>query len=69
MSYQSYQCVRHGVTEISEVSGTGIDVAPILVPTPVQTFIPVPPDVVPDVPKCPIPVLMSYRTYRRVRHR
>ena len=26
-------------------------------------------DVVPNLPKCPVPVLMSYRTYRSVRYR
>ena len=26
-------------------------------------------DIVPNLPKCPVPVLMSYRTYRSVRYR
>ena len=39
-------------TEFSEVSRKGIDVAPISVPTPVQTSIPVP----------EVPVFTSYRT-------
>ena len=26
-------------------------------------------DVVPNLPKCPVPVLMSYRTYQSVRYR
>ena len=26
-------------------------------------------DVVPNLPKCPVPVLMSYRTYRSVHYR
>ena len=51
-------------TELAEVSGTGIDVEPTAVPTPVQTSIPVP-----NLPKCPVPVLMTYRTYRSVRYR
>ena len=37
-------------TELTEVSGTGIDV-------------------VPNLPRCPVPVLMSYRTCRGVRYR
>ena len=37
-------------TELTKVSGTGIDV-------------------VPNLPKCPVPMLMSYRTYRSVRCR
>ena len=62
-------------TQLSKVSGTGIDVVPIPVPTPVQTSISVPElpvlmsyltyrsgiDVVPNLPKCPVPVLTSYR--------
>ena len=46
-------------TELTEVSGTGIDVVPIPVPTPVQASIPVP----------EVPVLMSYRTCRSVGYR
>ena len=42
---------RYGCrTEITEVSGTGIDVAP-------------------NLPKCPVPVLMLYRNYQGVRYR
>ena len=41
-------------TEFSEVSGNGIDVAPIPVPTPVQTSVPVP----------EVPIFASYPTYR-----
>ena len=52
-------------TERSEVSGTGIDVVPIPVPAPVQTGI----EVVPNSPKCLVPILMSYRIYRSVRYR
>ena len=61
ISCTTYQgCVRHGTgilgtdvdgrTELTEVSGTGIDV-------------------VPNLPKRPVPVLEVYRTYRSVRHR
>ena len=46
-----YSRYRYGCrTELTEVSGTGIDV-------------------VPNLPKCLVPVLMSYRTYRSVRYR
>ena len=40
-------------TELTELSGTGID--PVLI--------------VPNLTKGPVPVLMSYRTYRSVRYR
>ena len=64
MSYRSYRSVRYRYeslyryrryrypcrTEVTEVSGAGIDV-------------------VPKLPKCPVPVLMSYRTYRSIRYR
>ena len=60
-------------TEFREVSGTSIDVVPIPVQNPVQGA-----DVhtgtggtdidVPNVPKCPVPVLV-YQTYRSVRYR
>ena len=48
MSYRTYRSVRYRYgyrTELTEVSGTGIDV-------------------VPNLPKCPVPVWISYRTYR-----
>ena len=46
-----YSRYRYGCrTEVTEMSGTGIDVAP-------------------NLPKCPVPVLMLYRTYRSVRYR
>ena len=45
--------------KLTEVSGTGIDVVPIPVPTPVLTSIPVP----------GWPVLMSYRAYQSIRYR
>ena len=45
-----YSRYRYGCrTELTEVSGTGIDV--------------------PNLPKCPVPVLMLYRNYRSVRYR
>ena len=64
MLYRTYRSVRYRYeslcqyrryqhpyrTELTEVSGTGIDV-------------------VPNLPKCPVPVLMLYRTYRSVQHR
>ena len=46
--YRRYRYPCH--TELTEVSGTGIDV-------------------VPNLPKCPVPVLMTYRTYRSFRCR
>ena len=71
MLYRTYRSVRYRYeglyryrryqypyrTELTEVSGTGIDVVPNLCI-----------DVVPNLPKCPVPVLM-YRTYRSVRYR
>ena len=55
-------------------SVTDIDAVPIPIPVPVQTCIPLPTevsgtriDVVPNLPKCPVPVLMSYRTYLSIR--
>ena len=100
--YRCSRC-RYGCrTEVTEVSGTGIDAVPKLpkYPEPVLmlyrnyrsvryryeslyryrryrypcrtgltgvtgTGI----DVAPNLPKCPVPVLMSYRTYRSVRYR
>ena len=64
MSYRSYRTVRYRYeslygyrryrysyrTELTEVSGTGIDV-------------------VPKLPNYPVPVSMSYRSYRTVRYR
>ena len=47
------------LTELSELSGSGIDAVPIPAPTPVQTYTPVP----------EVQVLMSYRSYRSVRYR
>ena len=97
-----YSRYRYGCTEITEVSGTGIDVVPKLPKCPVPvlmlyrtyrsvlyryeslyryrryrygyrteltgvsgTGI----DVVPNLPKCPVPVLMSSRNYQSVRYR
>ena len=62
-------------TELTEVSGTCIDVVPIPVPTPVHWSIPVS-----EGPvlmsyrtyrnhKCPVQVLIPYRNYRSVRYR
>ena len=98
--YSRYRYICH--TELTEVSGTGIDVVPNLPKCPVPvlmlyrtyrsvryryeslyryrryrypyraeltevsgTGI----DVVPNLPKCPVPVLLSYRTYRSVWYR
>ena len=52
MLHRTYRSVRYRYwccTELSEVSGTGIDVEP-------------------NLPKCPVQVLMSYRSYRSVRY-
>ena len=64
MSYRTYRSVRYRYwccTELTEVSGTGIDVVPNLpkCPVPVLKSVPVP----------AVPVSMSYRTYRSVRYR
>ena len=97
-----YSRYRYGCrTEITEVSGTGIDVVPnlpkCLVPVLMyRNYLSVRHryeslyryrryrypcraeltevygtgiDVVPNLPNCPIPVLMTYRTYRSVRYR
>ena len=64
MSYRTYRSVRYRYaslyryrryrypyrTELTQVSGTGVDV-------------------VPNLPKCQVPALVSYRTYRSVRYR
>ena len=59
-------------TELSEVLGTGIDGSigtnsgtDVHTGSGTGTGI----DVVLNLPKCPVPVLMSYRTYRRLRYR
>ena len=52
-------CVRYG----TGTPGTGMDRAQLTKMS--ITGI----DVVPNLPKCPVPVLMSYRTYRSVRYR
>ena len=62
MSCQTYLSVRYRVdvcADLTEVSGTGIDVVPIPVPAPVLSCIPVP----------TAQVLMSYRTYSSIRCR
>ena len=63
MSYRTYRSVRYRYwccTEVTEVSGTGIDVPSLpKSPVPVWTSVPVP----------AVPVSMSYRTYRSVRYR
>ena len=79
MSYRTYRSVWYRYwcrTELTEVSGTGINVVPNLPKCPVpvlmyQTY----PSIQywykcrTKLPKCPVPVLMSYRTYRSVRYR
>ena len=79
MSYRTYRSVRYRYwcrIEVTEVSGTGIDALPNLPKRPVPlkdctgtggTGIHIP--VVPNLPKCPGSVWMSYRTYRSVRYR
>ena len=66
-----YRCL----TELTKVSGTGIDVPNLPKrPVPVLMYrsyrsVGAGIDVVPNLPKCPLPVLMLYRTYRSVRYR
>ena len=63
MSYRTYRSVRYRYwccTEITGVSGTGMKVCTGTGGTGIH--------VVPNLPKCPVPVLMSYRTYRSVRY-
>ena len=64
MLYRTYRSVRYRCwccTELTEMSGIGMDVVPNLskCPVPVRKSLAVP----------AVPVLMSYRTYRSVRHR
>ena len=64
MLYRTYRSVRYRYwccTELTEVSGTGMNVCTGTDGTGIH--------VVPNLPKCPVPVLMSYRTYRSVRYR
>ena len=64
ISYLTYRSVRYRYwccAEITEVSGTGMKVCIGTGGTGIH--------VVPNLPKCPVPVLMSYRTYRSVRYR
>ena len=63
VSYRTYQSVRYRYwcTEITEVSGTGMNVCTGTGGTGIH--------VVPNLPKCPVPVLMSCRTYQSVRYR
>ena len=64
MSYRTYRSVRYRYwccTEITEVSGTGMKVCTGTGGTGIH--------VVPNLPTCPVPVLMSYRTYRSVWYR
>ena len=101
--YRRYSRYPHGCsTELTEVSGTGIDVVPKLPKYPVPVLMlyrngrsvryqyeslyryrryrypcrtglieesGIGIDLVPNLPKCPVTVLMSYRTYRSVRYR
>ena len=57
MSYRTYRgvCYRYSCTEITEVSGTGMKVCTGTGGTDIR--------IVPNLTKCPVPVLMSYRTY------
>ena len=55
--------------ELSEVCGTGIDVVPIPDTGTNSGTDVLGIDVVPNLPKCSVPVLMSYRTFRSVRFR
>ena len=62
MSYQTYQSVRYRhrrCTDTDTKSGTNVHTV-----TPCTVI-----HVVPNLPKCPVPVLMSYRIYRSVRYR
>ena len=64
ISYRSYQSVRYRYwccTELTEVSGTGMKVCTGTGGAGIH--------IVPNLPKCPVPVLMSYRTYRSARYR
>ena len=73
-----YRCCRcrYGCgTEVTEVSGTGIDVVPKLPKCQVPVWITeltevsgTGIDVVLNLPKSPVPVWLSYRTYRSVRY-
>ena len=104
ISYRTCRSVRyrHGFrTELTEESGTGIDVVPNLPKCPVPVLMyrtygsvryryeslyryrryrysyrtevtevsSTGMHVVPNLPKCPVPVCISYRTYRSVRYR
>ena len=74
MSYRTYQIARYRYwcrTELTEVSGTGIDM-PIFSGTGMKvctgtggTGV----HIVPKLSKCPVPVLLLYRTTRSVRYR
>ena len=63
MSYRTYRNVRYRYwcTEINEVSGTGMKVCTGTGGTGIH--------IIPKLPKCPVPVLMSYRTYQSVPYR
>ena len=80
MSYRTYRSVRYRYwcrTELTEVSGTGIDVVPNSPKCPVTYWCRIKLtklsgtgiSVVPNLRKCLVPVLMSYRSYRSARHR
>ena len=61
MSYRTYRSVRYRYwcrTELTEVSGTGIDVVPKLPKYPVPVW-----------KSVPVPVLTPYRTYRSIWYR
>ena len=74
--YRYRCCTDTGTNFGADVhTGTGVDIEPTPVPTWVQTSIPVPEvpifvspvfDVIPVLPKCSVPVLMTYRTCRSV---
>ena len=48
-------------TEMTLVSGTGMKISTVTGGTGIH--------IVPNLPKCPVPVLVSYRTYQIVQYR
>ena len=64
LMYRTYRSVRYqywGCTELTEVCGTGMKVCTGTGGTGI--------DDVPNLMKCPVPVLMSYRIYRSIQYR
>ena len=63
LMYRTYRSVRYlywGCTELTEVCGTGMKVCTGTGGTGID---------VPNLMKCPVPVLMSYRIYRSIQYR